>query len=142
MALLSKKVPLINLLNILMASDGISAFVRTPNDYAYALLEIKPNNKLKAAFLNYLYTGSMIVPHFSGAPNQVKDEIVETKPFSELSIKLAYSPSISLKGSKFEINTGVKNLFNAYQNDFDIGKNRDSNYIYGPAQPKILLHWP
>ena len=115
--------------------DEISAFVRTPNDYAYALLEIKPNNKLKAA-LNYLYTGSMIVPHFSGAPNQVKDEIVETKPFSELSIKLAYSPSISLKGSKFEINTGVKNLFNAYQNDFDIGKNRDSNYIYGPAQPR------
>ncbi|MDG2441219.1 MAG: TonB-dependent receptor, partial [Crocinitomicaceae bacterium] len=33
---------------------------------------------------------------------------------------------------------GVKNIFNAYQNDFDIGKNRDSNYIYGPSQPRTF----
>ena len=33
---------------------------------------------------------------------------------------------------------GVKNIFNAYQNDFDIGKNRDSNYIYGPSQPRTI----
>jgi outer membrane receptor for ferrienterochelin and colicins len=30
----------------------------------------------------------------------------------------------------------VQNIFNAYQADFDIGKNRDSNYIYGPARPR------
>ena len=37
-----------------------------------------------------------------------------------------------------EMYSGVKNVFNTYQNDFDIGKNRDSNYIYGPAQPRIF----
>ena len=31
---------------------------------------------------------------------------------------------------------GVQNLFNAYQSDFDQGKNRDSSYIYGPASPR------
>jgi outer membrane receptor for ferrienterochelin and colicins len=26
-------------------------------------------------------------------------------------------------------------MFNAWQQDFDLGKNRDSNFMYGPAQP-------
>jgi outer membrane receptor for ferrienterochelin and colicins len=30
-------------------------------------------------------------------------------------------------------------MFNAYQTDFDIGKNRDSNFIYGPAQPRTFF---
>ena len=78
----------------------------------------------------------MMVPHFGGAPNQSLDEIVATKAFSELSIKVAYTLTMKTKNSKVEIYGGIKNLFNAYQNDFDIGKNRDSNYIYGPAQPR------
>jgi outer membrane receptor for ferrienterochelin and colicins len=28
---------------------------------------------------------------------------------------------------------------NAYQRDFDIGKNRDSNYIYGPGAPRTYF---
>jgi len=35
-----------------------------------------------------------------------------------------------------DLYAGIKNIFNQYQSDFDIGKNRDSNYIYGPAQPR------
>ena len=31
---------------------------------------------------------------------------------------------------------GVQNLFNAYQDDFDQGKDRDSKYIYGPGLPR------
>ena len=31
---------------------------------------------------------------------------------------------------------GVQNILNAYQKDFDIEKNRDSNYVYGPARPR------
>jgi len=41
----------------------------------------------------------------------------------------------------FEINCGIKNIFDAYQNDFDIGKNRDSNFIYGPSQTENYLYW-
>jgi outer membrane receptor for ferrienterochelin and colicins len=37
------------------------------------------------------------------------------------------------------ISAGVKNLFNAYQKDFDIGPTRDSDYIYGPNSPRTIF---
>ena len=40
--------------------------------------------------------------------------------------------------SPIELFGGVKNITNAYQDDFDSGKNRDSNYIYGPAAPRTF----
>lgn len=39
----------------------------------------------------------------------------------------------------FEINAGVQNIFNAYQNDFDKGSDRDANYIYGPGNPRMFF---
>lgn len=79
------------------------------------------------------------MPHFAGAPNQLTDEIVDTQGFSDVSIKIDYS--LPLKGlkSKLAIFGGVKNVFNAYQSDFDLGKNRDSNYVYGPGLPRTYF---
>jgi len=114
---------------------GIKEFIRTPNDYAYAILTYTPNKHFKTS-INYLYTGSMKVPHFAGALNQSTDEIIITKTFSELSIKATYTKSIKSIDSQIELYCGIKNIFNAYQSDFDFGKNRDSNFIYGPAQPR------
>ncbi len=37
-----------------------------------------------------------------------------------------------------EYSLGVKNITNDYQNDFDSGKNRDSNFIYGPSSPRTI----
>ena len=34
---------------------------------------------------------------------------------------------------------GIKNVFDAYQSDFDFGKNRDSNYVYGPSLPRTFF---
>ncbi|HAF35989.1 MAG TPA: TonB-dependent receptor [Sphingobacterium sp.] len=34
---------------------------------------------------------------------------------------------------------GVNNIFNAYQTDLNTGKNRDSNYIYGPNMPRTYF---
>lgn len=31
---------------------------------------------------------------------------------------------------------GVKNIFDAYQSDFDKGEARDSGYVYGPLMPR------
>ena len=39
----------------------------------------------------------------------------------------------------FEINVGLKNITNSYQNNFDQFKFRDSNFIYGPSLPRTLL---
>jgi outer membrane receptor for ferrienterochelin and colicins len=81
----------------------------------------------------------MKVPHFSGAPNQSIDEITEVNPFSELSMKFGYSFNFKKPSFKLECYFGVKNILNSYQEQFDVGKNRDSNFIFGPAQPRTFF---
>lgn len=117
---------------------GIREFIRTPNNYGYGIVSWMPNDKINAT-LNYVYTGKMKIPHFAGAPEQTVDEISVSDPFSELSMKVGYTLPISNFGTNFEFYGGVKNIFNNYQNDFDSGKNRDSNYVYGPAQPRTFF---
>lgn len=116
---------------------GIKEFTRTPNDYGYAILTFTPNRNWNTT-INYLYTGKMKIPHFAGAPNQTIDEIIISNSFSELSAKVGYTLQIEKLGSDIEIYGGIKNIFNAYQENFDIGKNRDSNFIYGPTQPRTF----
>ena len=118
--------------------DGIKEFVRTPNEYGFATLSFTPNKRINAN-MNYIYTGSMLVPHFAGAPNQTVDEIISSASFSEVSFKFAYSIGLKKINSKIELYTGVKNILNAYQDQFDIGKNRDSNFVYGPSQPRTIF---
>lgn len=118
--------------------EGIKTFIRTPNEYGFATLSLMPNKKFKAN-LNYVYTGKMKVPHFAGAPNQLTDEIITSNVFHELSAKLAYDWKLEKIKASVEIYGGIKNIFNAYQNDFDIGKNRDSNFVFGPAQPRTFF---
>ena len=111
---------------------GIREFIRTPDNYGFAVLTYYNNNI--SSTLNYVYTGSMKVPHFAGAPNQLVDEIFTTDSFSELSLKFNYNIPTGL--GSLDLYVGIKNIFNQYQSDFDIGKSSDSNYIYGPAQPR------
>ena len=117
--------------------EGIRKFTRTPNDYGYATLSFKPSKKFNAN-LNYVYTGKMIMPHFAGAPNQLVDEMYTSDAFSELSAKIGYTIEIKKMQSKLEFYGGVKNIFNSYQSNFDIGKNRDSNFVFGPSLPRTL----
>ncbi|WP_273276820.1 TonB-dependent receptor [Maribacter polysiphoniae] len=117
---------------------GIKEFTRTPNDYGYGIVTYSPNEKFNAT-LNYVYTGTMKVPHFAGAPNQTVDEIITSADFSEVSTKIAYTVPLQTMGTAIELYGGIKNIFNAYQDDFDIGKNRDSNYLYGPGQPRTYF---
>lgn len=118
--------------------EGIREFIRTPNDYGFATLTFMPNKQINAN-LNYVYTGKMKVPHFAGAPNQEVDEIITSTPFHELSAKLGYTVNLKKVKSNIEFYSGIKNIFNAYQNEFDIGKNRDSNFVFGPAQPRTFF---
>ena len=112
--------------------DGIRDFVRTPNRYGFARVSFFPDNQLKLN-LNYVYTGSMLVPHFAGAPGQTTDEIIESRSFSELDGRIGYVFSVSQKNHTLELYGGVRNVLDQYQNDFDTGRNRDSNFVYGPG---------
>ena len=85
------------------------------------------------------YTGSMLLAHFAGAPEQLNDEYVRSDPFTEVSIRLGYTIEFPNIDSGVEIFGGATNLFNAYQSDFDTGKHRDSGYIYGPGVPRTIF---
>lgn len=121
--------------------DGIAPtrdFLRTPNQYGFATLTMNTTERLKIN-LNTVFTGSMKIAHFAGAPNQTTDEFVNTKTFSEVNSKIAYTIPSKKYDLNFEIYGGLRNSFNQYQTDFDSGKNRDSNYVYGPALPRTIF---
>lgn len=121
--------------------DGIAPtrdFLRTPNQYGFANMTMNASERLKIN-LNAVFTGTMKIAHFAGAPNQTTDEFVNTKTFSELNSKIAYTIPSKKYDMNFEVYGGLKNIFNQYQSDFDSGKNRDSNYVYGPALPRTIF---
>ena len=113
-------------------------FLRTPNEYGFATLSYMPNNKFNTN-LNYVYTGDMLIAHFAGAPEQTVNEYKTTPSFHEFSWRTSYRFDIENIGTGLEVFGGIKNIFNAYQDDFDTGKNRDSNYVYGPGMPRTFF---
>mgnify|MGYP003477914799 FL=1 len=121
--------------------DGVAPtvnFLRTPNHYGFGMATFTPTKNWNFN-LNFVYTGTMELAHFAGAPNQTIDEMVETRPFWEFNTKIGYILESQKLGFDLEIYGGIKNIFNEYQDDFDMGKNRDSNYIYGPALPRTFF---
>lgn len=121
--------------------EGLPAtrsFMRTPNEYGFATINFMPNKKFSTS-INYVYTGPMNLAHFAGAPEQNIDAFVTSKSFSEFGFKSSYIFNLNKTSTDFELFGGIKNIFDAYQSDFDTGKNRDSNYIYGPAAPRTIF---
>jgi len=122
--------------------EGLEAkkdFLRTPNDYGYATLTYTPGKRFSAS-ANLVYTGEMDIVHFAGdGTGQDVDEYDITPSFAELSLRLGYNISLDRVNSNIEIFGGVKNVTNPYQDDFDTGKNRDSNYVYGPGNPRSVF---
>ena len=117
---------------------GTTRYLRTPDVYGYYTLSFLPGKRFNAV-LSGVITGPMLVPHFAGAPG-VEEDAVNTSPaFLNQNIKLSYRFTLKQIGQEVELSAGAKNIFNQYQRDFDTGKNRDSNYIYGPASPRALF---
>ena len=114
------------------------AFLRTPNNYGYATLTYTPNLRFNTS-VNLVYTGKMDILHLA-SPGNLNNDIYFTSPsFAEVGVKSSYKFNLNSLQTNLEILGGVKNVFNAYQSDFDTGKDRDSNYIYGPASPRTFF---
>ncbi|HHU96373.1 MAG TPA: TonB-dependent receptor [Petrimonas sp.] len=126
--------------------DGVEALkrvMRTPNAYAYAVATWTPVKPL-AVTLSGNYTGSMLVPHCAGEGVEGVDKfskinVTEKSPsFFETNLRLAYT--FKLNGEiELQLNGGVQNIFNAFQDDFDTGAGRDSAYTYGPTTPRSFF---
>jgi len=105
---------------------------RTPDRYGYITVNYYPVKKLSISLFG-TYTGSMLVQHFAGyVPEDVQ---TKTKEFFDISVKFSYDFAIN-RQSKLQVNTGIQNVFNSYQSDFDKGQYRDAGYIYGPSLPR------
>jgi outer membrane receptor for ferrienterochelin and colicins len=120
---------------------GTTEYLRTPEAYGYYTFTVTPGNRFSAS-LSGIYTGSMLVPHYglagdAGTPEQ--DVLFSTPDFLEMNLKLGYIFNVNRLDSSIELFSGVSNMLNHYQNDFDTGKNRDSAYIYGPAKPRTFF---
>ena len=118
--------------------EGTKEYLRTPNNYGFYTLEISPIKRFSIS-LSGIYTGNMLVPHYGGAPGVPKDEVITSQLFFDQGIKLSFEIPIKSIKQGLQLYTGYKNLFNAYQNDFDIGRYRDSNFVYGPARPRTFF---
>ena len=86
---------------------------RAPDHYGYltSLFDITPRFK---ASLFGTYTGSMLVKHILSDGTNETDLEQNTPSFWDIGIKLAYTFRIG-KAVNLEVNTGVKNIFDAYQ---------------------------
>jgi len=110
--------------------------LRNPNSYGYLTLNYKPVKPLSLT-LSGVYTGTMRVPHVID-PDTEFTIIERTPAFMETNFKGAYT--FSLEGDFFiELQAGVQNIFNSYQDDFDLGPERDAGYVYGPMRPRTFF---
>lgn len=116
-------------------ADPERKMFRTPDTYGYFTATYTPRPPFSVS-LSGTYTGKMLVQHFAGVIKH--DQAVTTPSFMDMNLRLAYDFEL-YKGMKLQVNGGVQNIFNAYQADFDQGKNRDSGYIYGPAAPRSVF---
>lgn len=109
--------------------------LRTPNLYGFTSLV---HNHSEAFQLSYssVFTGSMDVPHVID-PSDEYTVIKRTPYFWEHNLKLTYT--VKNTAVPVELFTGIQNLFNAFQSDFDRGSNRDAGYVYGPNRPRTIF---
>ncbi|MCY2686631.1 TonB-dependent receptor [Salinimicrobium sp. TH3] len=110
-------------------------FFKSPNIYGNFILTWAPVKNWQNN-LSGVYTGSMYVPHLAGYIE--KDRLEKTRSFMEVNFKTAYIFELA-KSFELEFNLGVQNLFDQYQEDFDMGVDRDANYVYGPSRPRTLF---
>lgn len=109
---------------------------RSPNVYGYMVACYSPFKNFDID-LSGTYTGPMLAQHLKGSGTDV-DVAVNTPSFWDMSCKISYEFNI-MKICRLNLHAGVKNIFNAYQKDFDQGELRDSGYIYGPSLPRSLV---
>ena len=114
---------------------GERRFFRTPDNYGFFALDW---DFLKDFCLSATgnYTGKMLVPYFGPLADPNLGELHHSDTFFDWGTKLSYT--MKLNGAKLQFLGGIKNIFNAYQSDFDSGADRDPAYMYGPTQPRTV----
>ena len=106
---------------------------RTPDAYGYFTLNYNPIKPLTLG-LTGTFTGPMLMQHYEGSGTDI-DVAERTKSFADVGFKAAYDFKL-FDYATLQLNAGVHNIFNSFQDDFDKGELRDSGYMYGPMLPR------
>ena len=114
---------------------SVDEFVRTPNLYGYFTSYYNVTKAFKVDVTG-TYTGSMIVPRVVGDDGFLN--LIESDPFFDMNLKASYHFDVS-DNFHLELSSGVRNVFNSFQPEFDSGPERDSDFIYGPAAPRSVF---
>jgi outer membrane receptor for ferrienterochelin and colicins len=128
---------------LLFESDGtpgesdifIDEFVRVPNLYGYLNAAWIPGETFNID-LTGTYTGPMTVPRVVSDNGFL--QLNQVQAFFDLNLKLEYHIDFT-EDFMVTFFGGARNIFNSYQDDFDTGPTRDSDYIYGPAAPRTFF---
>ncbi len=110
-------------------------FFRTPSDYGYFNLDWDCVKNICLSVTG-TYTGKMLVPYFGPLTDPDTGELRKSDPFFDLGSKIQYN--IKLNGATLQVFSGIKNIFNSFQSDFDSGIERDPSYMYGPMSPRTI----
>lgn len=113
----------------------ISEFTRNPNVYGYLNLNWTPSDKFSLSAIG-TFTGSMIVARVVSDSGFLS--LVQSDSFFDLNLNVETHFDVS-EEFQLTLNVGVKNVFNSFQDDFESGPTRDSDYIYGPALPRTFF---
>ncbi|MBN2213606.1 MAG: TonB-dependent receptor [Bacteroidales bacterium] len=108
-------------------------FFRTPNQYGYFAIDWDFNDDFCLSATGN-YTGSMLVPYFGTETDPETGELRKSQNFFDMGMKFTYN--VKLNGATLQWFAGLKNIFNAWQSDFDKGIDRDPSYMYGPVSPR------
>ena len=115
--------------------ESTRAMFRTPDLHGYMTASYNLFKELTLA-LTGTYTGSMLVEHHAGMIE--KNKTVRTPDFWDMGLKAAYNLKL-YENFNLQVNAGVQNILNSFQNDFDSGADRDSGYMYGPTLPRTFF---
>ena len=112
---------------------------RSPDHYGYISSNFYITKQLNASLFG-TYTGPMLVQHNAHSIGDVEygDSEVLSDSFWDFGVKVGYTFHLT-NIINLEVNAGVKNIFDSYQKDLDVGAGRDSAYIYGPSLPRTFF---
>ncbi len=117
---------------------GTRNFLRTPDLTGNMRFSLAAGENIDI-YLHGTYTGKADMPHEISVQGQEDPFLLLEKSdaFFQTDVGLTYKLPLN-NGLNMKLNLGVKNIFDAYQNDLDQGPNRDPAYVYGPVQPRTL----
>ena len=118
---------------------GTRNFLRTPDLTGNLRLSLVASSNLDI-YLHGNYIGKAEMPHEVVSADQEDPLLLLEKSdqFFQADIGLTYKLPLN-NGLNMKFNIGIKNIFDAYQDDLDQGPDRDPAYVYGPTRPRTLF---